>query len=153
MQENRDWQNRGSGEERRGGAAIVSRKMVWLQLIRLDELWLSNERPPLWQSSHYAVNHEHMLIRFSIASFCHNQIKEQIIRMEPKQDREGGERKSWKLCGEVSCMCEHCGSQDSLRVSLHQKMCFRHFHTVSAWPTVCLSDSVSLQQKAPSKTS
>lgn len=89
MQENQDWQNRGSGIERRGGAVIVSGKMVWQQLIRLAELWLSNEHPPLWQSSHYAVNHEHTLIRFSIASLCRNQIKEHQNGTKT-QEREGG---------------------------------------------------------------
>lgn len=84
MQENQDWHNRGSGVEGRGGAVIVSGKMVWQQLIRLAKLWLPNKHPPLWQPSHHAVSHEHTLTRFSIASLRRNQIKEQIIRMEPK---------------------------------------------------------------------
>lgn len=66
------------------GPVIVSGKMVWQQLIRLAKLWLSNKHPPLWQPSHHAVNHEHTLTRFSIVSLRRNQIKEQIIRMEPK---------------------------------------------------------------------
>lgn len=67
--ENQDWQNRGSGVEGRGGPVIVSGKMVWQQLIRLAELWLSNEQhPPLSQTSHYAVNHEHT--RYEILYSC-----------------------------------------------------------------------------------
>lgn len=86
MQENRDWQNRGSEVEGRGRAVIVRGKMVWQQLIRLAKLWLFNEDPPLWQSSYYAFNHERKLIRFSIASLRRNQIKEQIIRQGRREE-------------------------------------------------------------------
>lgn len=110
MQENQDWQNRGSGVEGRGRAVIVSGKMVWQQLIRLAKLWLSNEDPPLWQSSPYAVSHEH-IIRFSIASLHRSQIKEQIIRMEAKH--KAGKEGRGKAEHSVSFMCEHCGAQDS----------------------------------------
>lgn len=155
MQENQDWQNRGSGKEERGGAVIVSGEMVWQQLIRLAELWLSNEHPPLWQSSHYVVNHEHTLIRFSIASLRRNQIKEQIARMEPKHKTwMGGKRESWKLCGEVSFMCEHLWITGFLPL-IHEYLSTRKY--VSAISTQSLpgrlSASVSLQQTAPSKTS
>lgn len=116
--ENQDWQTRGSGVEGRGGAVIVSGKMVWQKLIRLAELWLYNEQPPP------TPRHSHLTMlstmnthatRFSIAALRRNQIKEQIIRMEQKQktEKEGTGGWSWKLCGEVSFMCEHRGSQDS----------------------------------------
>lgn len=152
MRENQDWQNRGSGMEGRGGAVIVSREMVWQQLIRLTELWLSNEHPPLWQSSYYVVNHEHTLVRFSIASLRRNQIKEQITRMEPKH--KTGKRESWKLCGEVSFMCEHLwitGFLPLIREYLSTRKCVSAVSTQSLPGR--LSASVSLQQKAPSKTS
>lgn len=126
--ENQDWQNRGSGVEGRGGAVIVSGKMVWQQLIRLAELWLSNEQHPPSRHSHLTMlsTMNTHATRFSIDARHHNQIKEQIIRMEQKQKTERRE-----LRGEAensagkfhSCVniADHRILPTNTPASLHQK--------------------------------
>lgn len=113
--------------------------MVWQQLIRLTELWLSNEHPPLWQSSYYVVNHEHTLVRFSIAA-TRLRSKSQEWNENIRQGRreEGKLKTLWGSFIHVWTFVDHRILASNTRVSLHQKMCFRHFHTVSAWPTVRL---------------
>lgn len=75
-----------------------------------------NNNPPPPHDSHLTMlsTMNTHATRFSVAARRRNQIKEQIIRMEQKQkaEKEGTGGRSCKLCGELSFMCEHCGSQD-----------------------------------------